>query len=179
MTLTRRSALGFTILLVGCGARTIARTSTLGDVIDDGRLVDRAFIKAMPLIAQRYPALLSNANVSLSNITNGSTGWLDLAGALLELAAQPSQTPPNQSVLRQAMGYFDLTMNVVVPITTAVDPAIGATIGAIAVLLAVMDQTLSPPQAGVPQPTATRARAIAPRVTPEGARARLIAFLLP
>lgn len=177
--LTRRGVLGFTVLLVGCGAQTPqtpGEPTTLATAIANGQLVDRAFIKAMPIIAVSYPALFTNAGVTLANVTNGTTGWLDIAGQILDLAAKPTSIP-SPSMLVLAMGYLDKAMAIVVPITVAVDPALGPVIAGISVLLAVMEQALTPPQAGVTQPAAARARALAPRVTPDIARARLQAFL--
>lgn len=181
--LTRRRALGFTLLLFGCGARTpeaprIAATPDgasidLTPAIADGELVDRGLIKAMPIIATTYPALLSSAHVSPSDVTT----WLNDARLSLDAANRFGAGPSGRSMLTQAVLYLDRTMNIAVPITVAVSPTLGAEIGASAVLLAVIDETLTPPQTGVSAPAATRARALAPRMSPDEARARLQAFV--
>jgi hypothetical protein len=176
LILTRRRALGFTVLLLGCGARTTVApgggSPDLTAAIADGDLVDRALSKAMPSIATTYPALFSSTRVAPSDVTL----WLKDASLSLDAATRFGASPSGRSMLTQGIGYLDRAMNVAAPITVAVDPALGPVIAGAAVLLAVMEQTLTPPQAGVTAPAATRALALAPRMSPEEARARLRAF---
>lgn len=179
----RRTAITFAALLTGCTALT-APTS-LAAIVTDGQQVDQAFIKIAPLIATAYPALLTKAGVTLATITNGSTGWLDIAATSLSTLAAQGSPASGASTMQVVEEYFNKFMDLASSVTTAVDPTLGLEIGAASVLISTIEAVV-----GLPTPTAAatlnikarepaivRAKALAPGMSPATARLTLAKFI--
>lgn len=180
----RKAILGFAFLLTSC--TNLVPPTSLAAIVADGQQVDQVFLKIAPMIASAYPALLTKAGVTLAQITNGSTGWLDIAGSTLAGLAAKGSPASSASTVQVVEEYFNKFMDVASSITTAVNPTLGLAIGAASVLIAGIENVVGVPAPttaaalNIPprQPAITRAKALAPGMTPAAARGILTQFLV-